>query len=501
MSDFQSSDIRVRKGQPRIVNPANSSSSVFAMLVLAEKGPLDQPVSVTSLAEYEATFGGPVSGSYGWLEAKVFFDGGGRQLWVVRVASSAAAKATAVVGTNISVTAKTEGTDGNKITATVKDVTASTFTLEIKRSGTVVETFTGLTADSAVLKYAETYVSAESAYVDLAFVGGTDVLPVAATDVALVGGDNGISGIAATDFEGAIVDASGLYALDSVLDVDVIFAPDAAGLTGWNEVLATYCHTHRDEEVFGIVEFGADDDETDIAAEMTAAGNALLNLTEAGGAYAPWLFIRNPARSVYAGTNILIPASGLVAAAIARLGTSRGGVYKAPAGVEDGRCVGAVALADKRFLTKAVRDALYAVRVNPITAFPGTMIHIDGSRTLKGDGNFPSVPESRGVMKIMRDVKAILLPYKHKPNTASTRSRVEMSLRAYLTAQMYDGAFVTNDPDTAFYVDVSDAINPPSVARSGKMIVRLGLATANPAEFFDVEIAQDTRAIEEELNQ
>jgi hypothetical protein len=51
------------------------------------------------------------------------------------------------------------------------------------------------------------------------------------------------------------------------------------------------------------------------------------------------------------------------------------------------------------------RDLVYPHRINPLTTGPGLPRYIDGSRTLKGDGNFPYVAERRGVIFIERSLK------------------------------------------------------------------------------------------------
>ena len=69
----------------------------------------------------------------------------------------------------------------------------------------------------------------------------------------------------------------------------------------------------------------------------------------------------------------------------------------------------------------------------------------------------------------------------------------------FLLAQLNVGAFATRDPRTAFYVDVSEALNPPSVVFANELRLKIGIATAKPAEFIVIEVAQDTRALEAEL--
>jgi phage tail sheath protein FI len=76
---------------------------------------------------------------------------------------------------------------------------------------------------------------------------------------------------------------------------------------------------------------------------------------------------------------------------------------------------------------------------------------------------------------------------------------VRRTITAFLLTQMNNGAFRSREPAKAFFVDVSDALNPPAVVFAGQLVVRVGLATNKPAEFVILRISQDTRAIEATL--
>jgi phage tail sheath protein FI len=77
---------------------------------------------------------------------------------------------------------------------------------------------------------------------------------------------------------------------------------------------------------------------------------------------------------------------------------------------------------------------------------------------------------------------------------------VRRSITAFLLIQMNNGAFPSKKPAKAFFVDVSEALNTPTVIFSGKLIARIGLATNKPAEFIILSISQDTRALDTTLS-
>jgi hypothetical protein len=209
--------------------------------------------------------------------------------------------------------------------------------------------------------------------------------------------------------------------------------------------------------------------------------------------------VLNPQKSVFGSVEqLVVPPSGIIAGVFARTDSARpGGVYDSPAGIEAGRMLGVLGFETDEVLQEKKRDVVYPHRINPLTTGPGLPRFIDGSRTLKGDGNFPYVGERRGVIFIERSLKAGLEFARHKANTEGLRARVRRTITAFLLLQMNSGAFRSMVPAQAFFVDLSG--NTPTVALAGQLIVRVGLATNKPAEFIILRISQDTRAIDAEL--
>ena len=67
---------------------AASATGVVAFVGRCLKGPLNDPVQVTSFVEYQQTFGGLWSGSTLSYAVQQYFEHGGREALIVRVASS-----------------------------------------------------------------------------------------------------------------------------------------------------------------------------------------------------------------------------------------------------------------------------------------------------------------------------------------------------------------------------------------------------------------------------
>jgi uncharacterized protein len=317
--------------------------------------------------------------------------------------------------------------------------------------------------------------------------------------VALSGGDDGLVGLTDADFVGSPTGRTGLHALDRIQDIALLLVPGRA-TPAVHAAMLRYAEVDRDGTLFAILDPPAGASATDIVTYVESTA-ALLNLTEFGAIYWPRVKVLNPARSALGPSDTLtVPPSGILAGVFARTDAARpGGVYDPPAGIDAGRLFGVLGFETDEVLEERKRDLVYPKRINPLTTGPGLPRFIDGSRTLKGDGNFPYVAERRGVIFIERSLKQGLQFARHKNNTEGLRATVRRTITSFLLTQMNNGAFRSRDPAKAFFVDVSNQLNTPTVIFAGKLLARVGLATNKPAEFIVLRISQDTRALEAEL--
>lgn len=415
------------------------------------------------------------------------------------------------------VDAKYDGVYSGNVTVLIAPATSgvgSEFNLSVLNGGSVVENFPNLTMTDTADRYAETIVNATngsgSEFITLTDL---DVNPGSAAGERpanssgsppvpfgpLSGGSDGLASIADVDFAGDASSHLGFRSFDLNNDVDLLICPDRVTPAVQNAGLS-YASVTRNGEMFFIA---------DPPAGLTYAGivtyvettAALINFTEDGAIYWPRVKVLNPNAAVYGTADtIVVPPSGHIAGMFARTDSARvGGIYDPPGGVERGLLPGVVGFETDTVLDEAVRDVIAPKRINPITRLRGQPIAVDDVLTLKSNGSFPTVAERRGVSSIERAVKDGLQFARLRNNDESLRDEVRRTIEAYLTLQMKVGAFRTKDPDTAFFVDVGDAINPPSEQFAGKLNVRIGLATQKPARFLILSFAQDTRAIDEEL--
>jgi len=315
----------------------------------------------------------------------------------------------------------------------------------------------------------------------------------------LLGGDDGLADLSDIDFLGTAPARSGLRALDRVQDLSILLVPGQA-TPAVHQGMVQYCEVVRGGSCFPVLDPPERMSATEIV-EYVDNSAALGGLSEFGAVYWPRVEVLNPDRSVFGtDTRLVVAPSGIIAGVFARTDGARpGGVYDPPAGIEKGRMLTVLGFETDEVLEEPTRDLVYPRRINPLTTAPGFPRYIDGSRTLKGDGSFPFVSERRGVSFIARSLKAGLEFARHRANDSRLRAEVKRTITAFLIQQMNQGAFRSRDPKTAFFVDVSEQLNTPSVIFSGRLLVRVGLATQRPAEWIVIALSQDTRALDADL--
>jgi uncharacterized protein len=179
------------------------STSIAAFFGRTEKGPLNRAVRCLSFADFVRTFAGSPAGSELALSVRQFYDNGGSDCHIVRLARDARKAAVELEnhdGTAVLVAAaKAEGAWGNGLRLEVDYATSNpgdTFNLRVvqEEAGSVVatEAFTNLSMDFTSSRFAPAFVSQSSGLVDLMLAGAlgtaTDPLSTYQTSTAALNG-------------------------------------------------------------------------------------------------------------------------------------------------------------------------------------------------------------------------------------------------------------------------------------------------------------------------
>lgn len=397
---------------------------------------------------------------------------------------------------------KDPGAFANRIEVAVKPPTsgeAGAFNLSITEDGVDRPSFPNVSMNPNHPRYVEKVVNDVRTGSTLLRVVDQLVAGAPAPDpqtAQLLGGDDGLVGLDDNDFIGMRSAKNGLYALNKVQDLSILFVPGRATPAVHNAMIG-YCEVERDGLVFAVLDPPEGYGSTEIV-DYVKSTAALQNLSENGAIYWPRVLILNPSKTVF-GPEEKIPAppSGVVCGVFARTDAARpGGVYDPPAGTEKGKLFGVLGFETDDVLEEAHRDIVYPERINPLTTSPGAPRFIDGSRTLKGDGQFPYVAEKRGVIFIRRSLKEGLRFARHKNNDEGLRAQVMRTIKAFLTIQMNNSAFQSKDPKKAFFIEISDKATD---IMANKLTGRVGLAMNKATDWVVIGISADTRALDEEL--
>jgi phage tail sheath protein FI len=402
-----------------------------------------------------------------------------------------------------------DGGYGNDLSLKVAAATsgeAARFDLTILRSGSQVgAVLRNLTMDSSDARYVATVLNdADTGHpqgltvTDLGLTGtATQRRPGNGTSAAMSGGDDGLTSLADTDFVGSQAGGTALYAFDLVEQIRLIAVPGRATSTVQNGVIA-YTEVHREGSCVGIFDPPADQSASEIVTYVTSTA-ALFEASEFAAIYWPRVLVSNPDTSVFGSdASIVVPPSGHVMGRINLLHAATGGVYKSPAGLEQGNLVSILGFETDEVKDVRKRDLVYPYRINPIGPSQSGVRIIDGGRTLKSTGNFPNLSERLGVIFIEQSIKVGLDFARHQNNDDTLRGEVYRTVRLFLVTQMRVGAFRSKNPKTAFFVDVGKGLNTDAVVFAGQLKGRVGLATQKPAEFISFAFSQDTRALEAE---
>lgn len=158
-----------------------ASTSTAAFIGIAEKGPLNEPVRVFNFTEYQTQFGGFLRTSYLSYSVYQFFNNGGSQCYIIRVAGNNTESANIVLNDrgataqpSLTISAKSPGLWGNQLAIEITDGSSDpanefnllvyrhdleTSTPQDKSSATLLERFDNLSMVPGSPNFAETIVS------------------------------------------------------------------------------------------------------------------------------------------------------------------------------------------------------------------------------------------------------------------------------------------------------------------------------------------------------
>lgn len=295
------------------------------------------------------------------------------------------------------------------------------------------------------------------------FQGGSDgaINPDAEPDAGMYIGEDG-----APDAR------TGLTAFKTLSDVSIMAIP---GITDPSVQSALVSHCEEMKSRFAVLDMPLEHREV---SELQAFKESVDSSYAA--MYHPWL----QCYDALANCKVFLPPSGAVAGIYARTDNSRG-VHKAPANEIVRNCTGLSVN-----YNEAEQGKLNPKGINLIRSLPGQGIRVWGARTCSSDGNWKYVNVRRLFIFLEESIRANTNWAVFEPNDEMLWSRVEGTIRVFLTTQWRNGALSGATADEAFFINIGKSTMTEDDILNGRLICVIGVAPVRPAEFVIFRITQ-----------
>lgn len=290
------------------------------------------------------------------------------------------------------------------------------------------------------------------------------------------------------DFQGDVLERTGVEGLESLEDVTMVCVPDLMTpmpgqkldletIKGVQTLIIGHCERMGDR--VAILDTPPDLNPQQVNKwRMDVAGYD----SSYAALYYPWIQVQDPLTN----SPRLVPPSGHMAGVWARNDNTRG-VHKAPANEV---VQGATGLAYN--VTKGEHDVLNPNGVNVIRAFPGMGIRVWGARTLSSNPSWRYLNVRRLFNYVEKSIERGTQWVVFEPNEPMLWSQITRDVGAFLTSVWAQGALFGTTPEQAFYVKCDAELNPAATRDMGQLFIEIGLSPVKPAEFVIFRISQWT---------
>jgi uncharacterized protein len=532
-------------------------TDIAGFVGIAPRGPLHSPTHINSWRQYQATFGSFVS--YGFLAyaVKGFFENGGKDCYIVRVAGFDAAPASLTLKDSsgrdiVRIRAKNEGSWGNGVQLTLPTVNpmSGAFSLAVTGPDGDRESFINLTLgehDARNCKFIldngddrtrpSRWISAD----DAVAMGVPDAAQSGLTNFTawLAGGKDGLASLTRADFLGTLDDPEvgkrGLGSLEKVSEVAIIAIPDMhiipnvvpkPNLPPPPPVDPCLCEPPP-LSAAPVPDDTADElpprfSETDIQTMQQALiehcesrrdriaildapvhtfGSPYL-LPEIQDWRSRFDSQRGYAALYYPWLKVLDPLhlGGSPVRAVPPSGHIAG-IYAsvdADPGVHRAPANREVQWAED--VTVVIDDNTQAI-LNPdgidcLRAFPGRGILVYGGRTISSDPDWRYINVRRLLLMIEKAVGISTQWSVFEPHNSELRQKLVQSISSFLESIWQRGMLAGATREEGFFVKCDATNNPPASVDAGRIITDIGVAPAIPAEFVIFRVGRTVEELE-----
>ncbi|MFD8262926.1 phage tail sheath family protein [Streptomyces griseoluteus] len=483
------------------------TTAVTAFVGRALRGPVHEPVPLSSMSEFEQAFGGLWRDSgLGYAVRDFYLNGGGTAL-VVRLAGGAGIARMDAGG--LSLTAAGPGSWGNDLVARVTYPTDQDagevarnlsvdggvlFNLEVwEAGGGDRESFLNLTLNDGPRQVDRVLENSRLVRAGTLPQGTARPQKGQYQVVAASSGDDGNDlevsdylGQQGEDFQGT---GRGLYALNRADAFNLLCLPPSRpdgdlNPAIWSEAVRL-CADHR---AFLLIDPPADTPIGTVRAWVAGLGLAGDVLRDAA-LYVPRIRHADPLRDGALGT---FAPCGSIAGVMARTDASRG-VWKAPAGLDAG-IVGATGL--EQLVGDTESGTLNPLGINCLRTFPQAGTVVWGARTLRGADaladDYKYVPVRRFALFLEESLYRGTQWVVFEPNDEQLWSQIRTSLGSFMQDLFRQGAFQGRTPREAYFVACDAETTTQYDIDRGIVNIRVGFAPLKPAEFVVITVQQKT---------
>ncbi|MGD2087596.1 MAG: phage tail sheath subtilisin-like domain-containing protein [Candidatus Aminicenantes bacterium] len=503
------------------------ATSIAAFIGRAERGPVNEPITINNFGDYERRFGGLWLKSTMSFAVRDFFLNGGGQAIIVRLENGAsAAEIRLPTGApdpddELNLIAANVGSWGNNLSASVdydtKDPSdINLFNLTISEQNGVTEKFPNVSIDVNSARYLPGVLEERSTLARVIKNGSgsylmPDTRPVESTSTPLSPptsppmsppasppGSSDLDGndLTQAQFIGSGLDGAkqGLYALEKADLFTLLCIPPYtfANDIGSDLIAAavTYCEKRR---AMFIVDPPGSWTSKDTAKTVFSAGTHPGTTSNYAALFFPRLKQPNPLRDNQ--VEEFVPC-GAVAGVFARTDAQRG-VWKAPAG-QEAQLKGVPQLSVP--LTDAENGELNQLGINCLRTFPVYGRLVWGSRTLEGANRLTSewkyIPVRRTALfieeSLFRGTKWVVF----EPNDEPLWAQIRLNVGAFMHNLFRQGAFQGATTKEAYLVKCDKETTTQTDINNGIVNIIVGFAPLKPAEFVFIKIQQLAGQIE-----
>ncbi|KVH81814.1 phage tail protein [Burkholderia ubonensis] len=507
----------------RSIQGASTSTAVF--IGVTEIGTPQQPTLVTSWNAYVRQFGGLIwNGMASWAVYE-FFNEGGTACYVVSVAqSNGNGKPATGTSGGITLTAVTPGTWGNSLGFVISnasgpdDKTSQVFNLSIVINQAAFDAIKAGSSAATLKAYVTGNnlqpqpIGGKAYYVLESFNGYTEAsmstaLPNAINTNSMfvraaVSGNSRPPNNAATLTNGTAVtwnfDAA-TQTLTTVQGISLLAIPDTVTASAGGDASGNpspsqqatlinnallFCDKPEMRNLFYACDPPFGQSVSDVMSFKDGSTTSPALNSTYGALYYPWVWIYN----AISGTNVPIAPSGPTLGRYAYTDANVG-VWKSPAGVNDGKLQSVVAV--QTVITNSDQDQLNPDGINAIRNFIGYGNVIWGARTLAAAGSeWTYVSVRRLFIYVEQSLKQSLQWVVFEPNDQQTWAAVTRDITAFLTTLWQAGGLFGATAAEAFFVTCDASNNPPETRAQGQLYIDVGLAPVYPAEFVIIRMTQ-----------